>query len=189
MVKPVIRTFRRPLYRFLDKNGDGTGETDASEDYSDTGLGLTEFYITPMADEVMRIERIIPFLQDTGPLDADFYGHDITLTEGVNLQICRGPLGAGREVVVDLMDGQAVLTNAGWGKLCYDVDISEFGREDNVLHARWSFFKAGQPLQLDGAKGERLSIILNDDLSDLVSHAFMVQGRSLTHDYEGELIR
>ncbi len=79
-------------------------------------------------------------------------------------------------VVKDLTDGLPIKSNAAWGRVCYDIDISTFGTGDNFVECRWTFAKSGKFLELNGQAGEWLEAYLSDDLSGLVSHTFMVQG-------------
>ena len=45
-----------------------------------------------------------------------------------------------------------------------------------IIVVRWTFAKSGAPIRLDGAKNARLEVLLNDDLTGLVDHHFVVQG-------------
>lgn len=160
------------LYRFLDTDGDGTGTKNAIGDYSDTGDGETIFYIAPPENQVYEIARILPSVKDAGSFDSGNYGNGISLSNGVVIRVSDAD-----GVLVDLTDGNPIITNADWATLCYDVDISSFGSGNEYLHARWTFSKAGQPIKLYGDAGHKLEVVLHDDFSDLVSHYFMVQGK------------
>lgn len=152
-------------YRFLDTNGDGTGTQNAVGDYSVTPQ---EFYFEPDVDA--KIHRMIIHIEDTSGFQAQDYGN-ITggLTNGYSLSVRDN----GNEIL-DLCDGLLIQTNAEIGRYCYDVDVKTWGAGNEALQARWTFDKAGAPLVINA--GYRLSITLNDDLTGLIEHYFMIQG-------------
>jgi len=170
---PFPSIFKTPIYQPLDTTGDGTGTTNANGDYSGGGLGLTEFKIAPSAGQVFSIARMVVSLEDTKTLAANLYGKDITLANGIEVQV-RNAAGA----LYDLTSGDPVITNADWGHFCYDVQVLNFGTNPSTEHlvVRWTFAKSGQSLILDGNAGEYLAVLLNDDLTGLISHMFEVQG-------------
>ena len=63
-----------------------------------------------------------------------------------------------------------------WAKFCYDVDHENFGLGNEFLNVRWTFSKSGTYIQLNGENNDKLEIVVNDDLSGLVNHRFLVQG-------------
>ncbi len=159
------------LYRFLDTNGDGSGAKSAIGDYS-AGTGTpTAFKIVPPSTDLFTLSRVIVQIRDTGTIAAEEYGALPELSVGVVLRV----MDAGG-VVKDLTDGLPIKSNAAWGRVCYDIDISTFGTGDNFVECRWTFAKSGKFLELNGQAGEWLEAYLSDDLSGLVSHTFMVQG-------------
>lgn len=163
-----------PIYfsNFLDTNGDGTGEKSAIGDYSPVGSGQTSFFLQPASGTVCRISRLIIQIEDNSAIfSAENYG-------GI-----ASPLSSGIQIFVpingtssDLTDGLPIKANAHWGRFCYDINFSSFGTGNNFLSARWTFAKAETFIRLVGDLNQRLEIVLNDDLSDLVSHTFLVQG-------------
>lgn len=160
---------KKPLYRYLDTNGDGTGTKNANGDYSSTA---DEFYLAPSAGEIMRIRRLMISIGDTSGMQAQEYGNlGSALSNGISLSYVSDRLGT-----IDLMDGVPVLTNSQWGDLCYDVARKSWGAGNELLLARWTFVKAGEYLRLNGDKSDKLSITFNDDFSGLLSHYFFCQG-------------
>lgn len=156
------------IYQCLDTNGDGTGTTAATGDYS---LAAEEFYITPGAAKAYSIARMIISLGDTATMQAQEYGNlGAALTNGITVKVDDG---AGTELK-DLTGGLAVQTNADWGRLCYDVDIKNWGAGNELLVARWTFERSGKPLLLE--PNHRLVVNLNDSFTGLLSHTFFVQG-------------
>lgn len=168
-----VGPLRSYVCRFLDTTGDGTGEKDAIGDYSSVEK---IFFIQPSDIQTLRITRLLVSIEDEGPADAGSYGNAIDLINGIQVQI-RNNSG----VLIDLTDGSPIFTNSHWARYTYDVRSSSFGAGGmgmglNYVFARWSFLAAGIALRLRGDQNERLSVILNDDFSGLVSHRFVVQG-------------
>ncbi len=162
--------FHEPIYQFLDTDGDGTGSINVVGDYEDTA---EIFFIgPPPANEYWHIERMVVQVSDAGALDAGKYGNNVELTNGITV---RKQDDSG--TVIELTGGKPIITNADWGGVCYDVASVGFGQGDNYLGVRWTFGKSGWPLYLDGdGDNERLEVVVNDDMTDLVGQTFMVQG-------------
>ncbi len=159
---------RSYVCRFMDTVGDGTGEKNAIGDYSSAEQ---IFFIQPSDIGTLRITRLMISIEDAGPIDAGAYGNGIDLVNGIQLQV-RDNSG----VLNDLTDGVPIFTNAHWGRYTYDIKESSFGMGANYVLARWSFIKSGITIRLQGVENERLTMVLNDDFSGLVSHRFLVQG-------------
>ena len=164
-----------PIYQYLATTGKGatTGHSNAIANYS-TGAGGTSgeaFVIAPTTAQVFRIERMIVNIQDVGAFGAAEYGSTAPLVKGVTVKVVTDT-----GTVHDLTDGVPVLTNADWGRQCYDTTVYEWGVGDESLAARWTFSKGGYPLRLDGAAGQRLEVHLQDSCTDLTAHRFYVNG-------------
>ena len=156
------------LFRYLDTVGDGSGTKDAVGNYAGA---VEEFKIVPAAGEVMRIHRLIVSAIDTTGMDADKYGNGITLTNGIFVKTKNAS-----GTILDLTDGEPILTNGAWAHLCYDADVKTWGSGNDHLVVRWTFSKSGAPIRLVGDDGEYLSVDLNDSFAGLLGHFFMVQG-------------
>ncbi len=168
------------LFRFADEVGDGSGNKDATGDYSAGGLGLTEFAIKPGAGEHFHITRLIVTIADSGSFDSGAYGNNVTLTNRILVQKRTGSPHGASSLVQDLTDSAPIMTNTGWAAYCYDVTVFSFGQGDEVLSARWTFTRAGVTIELDGDNGDYLAVVLNDDLEGLEGHAFQFQGLDAT---------
>lgn len=157
------------FYRYLDTNGDGTGDIDASVDGSSTPV---EFYIQPESGKTLFINRMIVYLRcGRAAFSADAYGDISALANGVNIDIRK----VSDDTIINHLDGEiGICTNSCWGALCYDAEPDNYGTGDRSIRVRWSFFKAGRPLHLSDQ--EKLVVTINDNLSTLVAHKFMVQG-------------
>jgi len=156
------------LSQYLSANGDGTGVTEAT---MVAGSPETVLYIEPPTAQDFHIMRMIVYVEDTGAFDADKYGNNITLTNGIEVRT----VGA-HGITADLTAGKPVLTNSHWARYCHDIRVDDFGTGNETLSVRWTFEKSGKPIILSGTDNERLEIVLSDDFSGLVSHLFLVQG-------------
>lgn len=155
------------LYNFLDTVGDGTGDIDASGDYSTIGQNF--FYTCPNDVKFVTIERMIIHYEDVGNFDADKYGNNITIANGVEVRVEK------RGETVDLTAGRPVQTNAHWGEMTYDTFHSDYGTGNDFLTVRWTFAKSGAPVKL--YPGEKFIVYLSDDFSGLVEQLFKIQGQ------------
>lgn len=163
------RRILNPIYRYLDENGNGSGNKNANGNYAGSP---TRFFIQPPADEVFFLNRMIVLLEDGGSIDAGGWGNGAALTNGVECDL-RDPI---NDILTDLFDGLPLLTNAGWAQFCYDVRSTDFGAGNNYLGVRWTFTKSGRPLVLRGSKQESFGITFNDNVTNVVRNTFMVQG-------------
>ena len=167
---PTTGVTHTPLFRYLDTVGDGTGTKDAIGNYSGAE---EEFFIAPPAGTVYQINRLIVEVRDGNGMRAEHYGTlGAALTNGIEVQTRTGV----STTVIDLSDGLPITTNAEWGGLCFDAEVKAWGAGDDFLLVRWTFASSGGNIRLDGDSGERLAVILNDDLTGLGSHTFMAQG-------------
>jgi hypothetical protein len=139
-------------------------------DYSDLGAGQTIFFYQPPSDKKFFAHRMIIWIKDAGNPDADKYGNNITLANGIQVRIQND------SGTVNALTKSNVKTNGEWAVLCYDVKELAFGVGDVMIVVRWSFDRAGIPLSIYGLENERLEVVLNDDFSDLTGHRMMVQG-------------
>ena len=156
------------IYQFLSTNGDGSGDINANGDYSVTP---GEFYISPPPYHKAVLERMILEIEDTNGFASTDYGN-ITgaLPNGVRIQALKGGV-----VQCEYDGGQPITTNAGWSTIMYDVDVKTWGPGNELLVGRFTFAKSGSPCILNGPDW-RLRALLNDNLTGLVAHKFMVQG-------------
>ena len=157
------------IYRYLDDAGDGSGNSNANGNYS---AAEEIFFIQPAPGEIFRIERMIVNVRDSAGFRADKYG-DISggLSTGIEVRVQNDG-----GTILSLTNGINIKTNGDWAGVCYDANLYKEGAGDDYLAVRWTFSRAGYPLRLVGDNNERLEIVLNDDLSDLVHHYFQVQG-------------
>jgi len=154
------------IYKFLENTA---GAHIANGDYS--GAAET-FYFQDVKRECV-IHRMIVSIEDTSGFVADEYGNlGSALGNGVHVLVSD----ANDEVLCNLTDGNPIKTSAQWGKFCYDVTLKSWGStpSNEFILVRWTFAKAGTPLFLRA--GDKMKVVLNDNLSGLVSHTFQIQG-------------
>jgi hypothetical protein len=152
----------RIVNQFLRSSG---GEIDAIADYSSV---VTEFSFNAEGYST-SCTRLLVTVEDSTGMDAGKYGNNITLTNGINLLVLNSD-----DTVEELLTPEPIFTNAEWGTFCYDVDLKTWGAGNDLLLVRWTFDKAGSPVDLK--KDQRLVVQLNDDFTGLVKHRFLVQG-------------
>lgn len=154
------------IFKYLElPNGSNNINVDAS-------AAVQKASIAPEPGQIFVIHRMIVSIGDTAGMLADEYGNlGSALTNGINLK--RYQDGVEKQ---DYMDGVPIKTNSSWGALCYDVDLKTWGAGPELLVVRWTFSKSGSPITLRGGKLDSLSIEVNDDLSGLTDHRFMMQG-------------
>ena len=156
------------LSRYLDTNGDGTGTKNANGNYAGA---VEEFYIEAQAGESLTLTSMLVAIEDTGGGTVQEYGNiGSALTNGIAVTV-ENEHGT---VLMDLTDAVPVTTNAHWAQLCYDVNWLDKGSGNDMIAVRWTFAKSGQPIKLE--EGQRLIVSVNDNLTGLVSHYFLVQG-------------
>lgn len=166
MSRPQVR-LEDFIAQMLDDDGDGTGETNASANYSSAE---EIFFFKPTRHAL--IARMIVHVRDGGAWRAERYGSIGTLSTGVGVRVSNDD-----GVVINLDGGERIKSNAAWGHVCYDIRIETIGPGETFMSVRWTFEKSGIPLALDPDRGEKLEVTLNDNLSQLSEHHFMIQGR------------
>ncbi len=177
----------QPIYQFLATTGKGatTGHTNAVADYSTaTGTSGESFILKPTSTQAFRINRMMVHIQDTGAFAAEEYGNlGSALTNGVVVRVATST-----GTVFALTDVNPVKTNAEWARHAYDVRIDTWSVGDEFLTSRWSFWKSGYPLRIDGSDGEYLEVYLQDSCTGLVEHNFFVSGYiedAAYHQFQG----
>lgn len=155
------------------------GEAYSHANISMTGnyATATDYVLAPSANEVYLITRMIVMLEDTSPVDAAKYGNNITLTNGITVQIEDDS-----SVLNQLIPTYApIKTNADWGTMCHDADLKDWGVGNDVLTVRWTFAKGGvEGLRLSGRQNQKFVMTLHDDFTGLIEHHAFLQGYKQT---------
>ena len=156
----------KPFFRYLDINGDGTGNKAVTGNYAGEA---EEFYLEPAAGQVFICHRMIVGIEDSTGMDVGAYGNGITLTQDGS--------------VIDLLDGLPIKTNGHWAKMCHDVELRAWGTGNDIITVRWTFTKSGPGLRLIGNNNDKLSVTVEDNYSGLLDHKFMVEGHMENTNY------
>ena len=165
----IVSPYKESIYRYLDSNGDGTGSNNANLDF---GSSPDVFYIQPAENQIFYLNRMIVSVGDGAGMQAEEYGNlGSALTNGIT--VCVVDDGG---IALQLCGGIPVKTNAGWGRICFDVELKTWGAGDELLVVRWTFAKAGYPIRLIGSKNERLEVSFSDNMTGLLSHYYLVEG-------------
>ena len=164
-----------PISRYADDIGDGSGVDNAIGDYSITPKS---FKIAPAVGETFSVERMIVYIRDTGSFDADKYGNNITLTNGITIRV-KTDIGGADTTHWDVTDNLPIKSNSGWKRLMHDELVSAYGIGDESVTYRYTFARDGSPIILEGDNGDELQIILNDNFTGLVEHCFRIGMKSI----------
>lgn len=160
------------LSQHLTDTGITSGNSSANVDGSVTPVLLK---ISPPQAGKYLITRMLVLIRATGKFAAAQYGTLAELTNGVVVGIFDDTTGT---MVQSFTPGDSITTNAIWGGVCYDVDVKVWGTGDEFLLARWTFAKSGIDLLLNQHNNHALGVLIQDDLTVLNSHRFLVQGYS-----------
>lgn len=154
---------------YADTNGDGSGTFEAVGNYSSAPVS---FSIKPKAGEILRIARLIVFIEDSGAMDSGFYGNGIVLTNGIKFMVRKN----GVENHSQSTAQAPVKTNGDLASLCHDLTYASWGAGNTYITARWTYTKFGQYIRLKGDNSDSFNVILNDNFTGLIKHRFCVQG-------------
>ncbi len=156
------------LFQFLDTVGDESGTIDALGDYSSD----TDIFIQPPANKVYELHRLMVFIQSTGVIASGKYG-DQTLSVGIKAIVKYGA-----NQTEKLLNKVLVLSHDDWAGICHDSKALDYGNiAGKSVAVRWSFFKSGDSIWLNGNTEDKFIIRLKDDFSDLIHHRFHMQGK------------
>ena len=141
----------------------------------DGSASATPFYVSCPANTELLLERCLVTIYDTKGMEDNEYGDlGSSLSAGLSLKV----MSSDGTPIADLTGGLPVKTNEGWARLCYDFDLTNLTNTTNaVAKARWTFSKGGNPVFL--TPGQRLEMIVDDNLTGLLSQYILVQGYKL----------
>ena len=144
-------------------DGDGSANIDGS-------VTPVNFYITPNAGDLMEVVELSIELSDGGTPSIDEYGNiGSALTNGVQIFLERDG------VATPL--GLPIVDNRGLINLGPELTYIELAANERVVKATFNirdFAKNG--VTLDSTTGDKLGIIIQDDLSTLIEHSVIMKG-------------
>lgn len=158
---PEAQAFtRRPVWRYLDTNGDGTGTITITGNYSPTEI----FYLQPPANASYILDSLIVTIEDSQVITSGYYG-GIVLTNGILIRRVSGIS------IITLTDSINILAGHDWRRFC-EVDLTAYTTTNNQLQAICQL----PNVHLNGDRSERLEVLVEDDFSGLDVHYFIAKG-------------
>lgn len=150
---------------FLRRLRNGS-ETNMAVDGSSTNQ---IFEIAPPSNQIWRISVWDIYIEDEKGFNITSYGSGSALTNGMLIQ---GTFGG---VTNDLLEFP-IKTTSDIISVTYDMDLKTFGNDNDVLVAKWNFTDAGQFVRLDGSQGDKLQVVVRDDMTFLSKQIITAQG-------------
>ena len=141
------------------------------------------FVLGPPTGQVWKMHTLTVYIQDTGNFNVASYGNGITLTDGISIRLF-----SGETEIANFMTDAPVKTNAGWARLCFNVEYLSFGTGDNAFVARWQLrpsdyiFMHGLGLDPHPDVADQFRITLSDDFSGLTDHTVLLEGSIVEPD-------
>lgn len=154
------------IYTYMTLANDGSTISAAVD-----GSSVAKEFIFSPSGRVAIVYRVILYIEDNANFRVQDYGG---ISGGLTNGILLGVYDSDDVILLDLTDGLPIKTNGSWSRLCYDVNHLNYGSGNEVLTGRWTFEKSGRGLLL--RDGDQLKVTIQDDLTGLVHHTFMVQG-------------
>jgi hypothetical protein len=159
--------------RHLTIEGVAGGDHDANVDGSATPV---LFKVSPPAAGVIAIGHLSLTVRDSGAFRAERYGALATLASGVVVGLFKDSDGS---LVQSFTNSHAVQANAQWAHYCNETQLNTWGSGDSFLTAHWEFLSdSGVSILLVAGSDLAFGVQINDDLTGLVEHEFLVQGFS-----------
>ena len=155
--------YELPILNYLSSDGTTSGTKDMA-------TTADEYYFTmPSAGYIHRM--LVSYEDEGGGVVGEYGNLGAALTNGILVRVIADD---GTTVLQDLLDGIPIKTNGQWARVCYDHQVLNYGAGTDLWCTRWTFDKTGRPLFLQA--GQRISMEIQDDLTNLSSHFAMVQG-------------
>jgi hypothetical protein len=179
MTDPAYTKGNRLLTRVMDPTGIGQGDPQILGDYSDEGLGATEFILRPIdEDSELQITSGTYFWEQEGPrIHPQGYGTSPDpLINGIQAFTRHDGV-----ITTHFMAGGEVTINAAWGVNAAQMFFLDAGLPPpadlkSSFIVTFDFVKTwGHPIILDDGLDE-LVFVFNDDFSDFSRHLLIMSG-------------
>lgn len=157
--------------QFMTQAGDGTGSINFNGDYSASAVDV---FIQPPANRIFLVGTVFVAVSGSNNMTQDDYG-DIAggVTNGVMGFITQ----AGTEV--DAFQGHRFKQNVDWYGVGSETVVSNFFGIKQTLTIRFNTYAdTGGYVRLDGRRGDKLGLRLNDNFSTLIRQIAVVRGLS-----------
>lgn len=159
--------------RYADTVGNGTGNVNATGNYSSTPRA---FKLTLSDNQTLQITRLVFDIVDTsGSMATNTYGGLSALNNGITVQIKDG----NDNIIHDLTFGRPIKMNGQLVECAHDTYCHAWASSTwEQLKADYNFSTmfANCECILDGHKRHYLEILCNDDLRGLIAHRFLIGG-------------
>lgn len=157
------------LYRKLDTDGDGGGT-------SNMARVADSYFLAPTSGQVCFMHRTLIYYSDTSNWDDDKWANFAApLSSGILIQV-RDSATPTPNVILDLLDGEPIKANSDWARECFDSKAltAGVGVELDAMSVRWTQRRdLGLPLVIDGSRGHRFVVEIQDDLSAMAGKMFV----------------
>lgn len=158
-----------PFARFLDVNGDGTGNASGVGDFSVTPA---TFFVRPGLNNRLILTTFSINISGSGSKwSLSDYG-DVAggVTNGVNIQQVIGG------VTTDIFGTRRMRRNRDWLSSFQELQTFSGNKTDDVFLKVITFFPTNSGDYLLLKDNDELRVILNDNFSTLMEHSFQVRG-------------
>lgn len=152
--------------KYLDSTGvgDTTVPYNAILDYADSAASDT-YLFAPDSGTVYYVNSLTVQIQDTGIFDINEYGDTTSLTKGIDF------IFTNNGAAVTRYNPYYIRTNADYMKYA-----NSFYMVDGLLIAKFNFQDIGYPIRLRGDSSDYFGVVLQDSLSYLYQHQFIIHG-------------
>ncbi len=158
-----------PFARFLDTNGDGTGNSNGTGNFSAIP---TKFFITPSPGNLFVLTSFSINISNSGSKwSVSDYG-DISggVTNGVIVrQVLKG-------ITTDIFGARRMKTNRDWLAAFQILHTFQGNKSDDIFLKVSTIFPENSGDYLLLRDNDELGVILNDNFSALDEHSFVVRG-------------
>ena len=152
------------IFQLFSSVGDGTGTVDLNQN------AAADYFIKPGVLEKFVLRRMNVWEVDGAFTTATNYGAGSALSVGIGITVENG-----NEVIKNYTPVR-IKTTFEWGLLSGTDSSPLFGAGEDAHLVRWSFFKGGGNIVLDGSKGEFLKVSYGDAMDFMTFVRIMVQG-------------
>lgn len=166
-----MATSLRGVSHVLDTVGDGSGDTNATGDYS---VDPQEFYYRPEVGSDVEVRRLIILVGGTAGIRMERYC-------GLSSPLANGVIINARDNAGDIFfitdPFEPVKDTATWGLYAGNLSIYDPSPGDKYVLAELDFTKMIRTgLALKGGDGEFFAVTLSDDFTGLTVQKFMLMG-------------
>ena len=152
------------IFQLVSSAGDGTGTVDLNQN------AAADYFVRPGINEKFVLKRMNVWEVDGAFTDAAGYGAGSALSNGIGITVEDG------NGIIKNYTPVTIKTTYEWSLLAGVDNTAVFSGGDDARVVRWSFFKGGGNITLDGSKGEFLKVSYGDAMDFLTLSRIMVQG-------------